>query len=342
MRLLYPDAPRRNAGQHATIGLLLVNLGTPGAPTTVAVRRYLAEFLADPRVVEAPRWLWWPILHGFILRFRPRRSASAYAKVWSPRGSPLLAIARRQHQALQTLLDAHTDSRVRVALGMRYGEPTIASALDELAAAGVTRLVVLPLYPQYSATTTAATFDGVAQTLMRRRLLPELRFIMRYHEHPGYIAALADSVRAAWAAGGRAERLLLSFHGLPQRYADAGDPYPEECRTTSRLLIERLGLNRDEWGLSFQSRLGREPWLQPYTDQTLARWAAEGVRSVQVLCPGFAADCLETLEEIALANRTAFETASGGRLEYIAALNDRPDHIAALATLVESRITDWL
>ncbi len=328
--------------EQARIGVLVANLGTPAAPTTAAVRRYLAEFLSDPRVVEAPRALWWLVLHGIILRSRPRRSAAAYAKVWSDEGSPLLAISRRQRDQLEARLERDAPGRIRVALGMRYGEPSIADALAELANAGARRVLVLPLYPQYSATTTGSTFDAVAARLSRTRWLPELRFVTDYHLDPGYIDALAASVSEARERLGAPDRLLFSFHGLPQRYLRAGDPYHCQCHATARRVAAALDLAADQWALSFQSRVGREPWLQPYTDHLLAQWAAAGVGTVHVLCPGFSADCLETLEEIAMQNRDDFLAAGGDRLEYIPALNDRPDHIDALASMVDQRIADWI
>lgn len=330
-------------GSTGQLGILLVNLGTPDAPEPAAVRRYLAEFLWDPRVIELPRLARWLLLEVVVLRVRPKRSAVAYARVWSDEGSPLLVIGRRQQRALQALLDQHCGaSTFHVALGMRYGTPSVDSALRELAAAGARRLIVLPLYPQFSATTTGAVFDALAAGFTRTRWLPDLRFISHYHDDAGYIAALAASVREAWATHGRGERLLMSFHGLPERYLAAGDPYHCECHKTARLLAGELQLDRDEWQVSFQSRVGREPWLKPYTDQLLARWANEGVGQVDVVCPGFSADCLETLDEIALENREAFEHAGGGALNYIPALNDRSDHVAALADLLLSAAGDWI
>jgi len=308
-------------------GILLINLGTPDAPDTASVRRYLREFLWDPRVVEFPRPLWWLVLNGIILNVRSRRSAAAYRKVWTDEGSPLLVISRRQQQALAER------TGMPVALGMRYGRPAIAEAIDELMQAGVEEIIALPLYPQYSATTTATAFDALTDALRSRRNLPALNFIRDYHDHPAYIEALATSVRDWWAEHGRAERLLMSFHGIPRRYAEAGDPYPEQCTRTARLLAEALELDEGEWLMSYQSRLGREEWLRPYTDETLAELADEGVTSVQVIAPGFSADCLETLEEIAMENRELFLSRGGTRYEYIPALNDAPQHIAMMEHL---------
>jgi ferrochelatase len=323
------------------LGVLVTNLGTPDAPTPAAVRRYLAEFLSDPRVIEVPRWLWRIILHGVILRVRPRRSAEAYHKVWTAEGSPLLVIARRQAAALQAAVSARLPGPVRVALGMRYGTPSIASALRELHGAGVRRLLVLPLYPQYSASTTGSTFDAVAAELARWRWLPELRFVTAYHDDPGYVGALATSLREAREAAGEPDRLLFSFHGLPRRYFEAGDPYHCACQKTARLVAEELDLPRERWALSFQSRVGREEWLRPYTDHLLKEWGGAGVKRVHVACPGFSADCLETLEEIDQQNRGFFLAAGGESFHYVPALNDRPDHIAALAGLVARHVQGW-
>jgi ferrochelatase len=329
---------------HATpdrLGVLLANLGTPDAPTPSAVRRYLKEFLWDPRVIEVPRPIWWLILNGVILNVRPRRSAHAYQQVWTAEGSPLLVHSRRQAQALQGALDKRLPGPVTVALGMRYGQPSVASALAQLRAANARRVLVLPLYPQYSATTTASVFDAVAAELRTCRWLPELRFVNHYHDAPGYVAALAESVRRFQAEHGRPDRLLLSFHGVPKRYLLAGDPYHCECQKTGRLLAEALGLAPKAWGVSFQSRVGREEWLRPYTDETLKQWAKEGVRRVQVICPGFAADCLETLEEIALQNRDTFLAAGGTEYAYIPCLNDDPAHVDALADLAVQHCQGW-
>ena len=252
--------------------MLITNLGTPAAPTSAAVRRYLAEFLSDPRVVELPRWLWLPILHAVILRLRPRRSAAAYREVWTEEGSPLLVNATRQANALEHELSQRWRGKVKVALGMRYGEPSIAAALRHLADWGARRVLVLPLYPQYSATTTGSTYDAVFKALAAERRMPDLRIVSRYHDHPGYIAALAASVVAAREQNGNHGRLLFSFHGLPQRYCDAGDPYYEQCLETARLVAARLDEAPDNWAVAFQSRVGRERWLQPYTESLLCEW----------------------------------------------------------------------
>ena len=329
-------------GAQSGIGILLTNLGTPDAPTTEAVRRYLAEFLWDPRVVDMNRALWWCVLHGVILRFRPARSAHAYQKIWTEQGSPLLTLARRQAAALQTALRQRLPGPVTVALGMRYGNPSIASALQQLREQNVQRLLVLPLYPQYSASTTAATFDAVSDELKTWRWLPELRMVSHYHDDAGYIAALADSIQQAWRERPPSERLLFSFHGIPQRFFMQGDPYHCECLKTARLVAEKLQLAPDRWYVAFQSRFGREPWLQPYADHTLRQWASEGIKSVDVVCPGFSADCLETLEEVALVNRDIFIDAGGHEYHYIPALNDNAPHITALCDLLQRHLGGWL
>ncbi|MEM7254225.1 MAG: ferrochelatase [Pseudomonadota bacterium] len=323
---------------HRPVGVLITNLGTPQTPSTGSVRRFLREFLSDPRVVEFPRALWWLILNGIILLIRPSRSASLYRRVWSDDGSPLLVNSLAQQRALAAALPEAT-----VVLGMRYGEPSIEQAIAQLEGAGVERLLVLPLYPQYSATTTASTFDALAQAYRSRRHLPEIRFVPDYHDEPGYIDALAASVRAARSQPVKraTSKLLLSFHGIPQRYADKGDPYPRQCEQTARLLAECLGLAEDEWAMSYQSRVGREPWLKPYTDKLLETWGEQGVKQVDVLCPGFSADCLETIDEIGVENREVFEEAGGDELTYIPALNASSAHIDALSALVRRRMTDW-
>lgn len=325
----------------ARIGVLLVNLGTPERPTPAAVRRYLAEFLSDPRVVELPRALWLPILYAFILPTRPRRVARAYAAVWQDDGSPLLSISRRITEALAARLRASLGDRVVTALAMRYGNPSIASALADFERDNVRRLLVLPMYPQYSASTTASVMDGVFAVLKRQRWMPELQSIHGYHDDARYIAALADSVRRHWSAHGRGDRLMLSFHGIPKRYVEAGDPYFCHCQKTARLLAEALELAPEALHVTFQSRFGRQPWLSPYTDETLKAWGGAGVGTVDVLCPGFAADCLETLEEIAIRDAGAFVAAGARALRYIPALNDRALHLDALQALIESRLAPW-
>jgi len=314
-------------------GVLLANLGTPDAPTTPALKRFLREFLSDPRVIDLPRWKWWPILHFVVLPRRSPRSAEAYRRIWTDEGSPLLAIGRRQAAKLKDALE------LPVALGMRYGNPSIASALEQLEAENCRRILVLPLYPQHAGATTLSTMDATNAALRRRRQPPEVEVVESYQDAPEYLAALANSVREIWKSGGEPERLLMSFHGIPARYAQAGDPYPSHCEQTARGLARSLGLENDRWLLSFQSRFGREEWLQPYTDETLAAWGKAKLQSVDVICPGFAADCLETLEEIDVQNRKVFLEAGGGRFRYIEALNDRDDHIAALAAVARRQLS---
>ena len=319
----------------ANAAVLLLNLGTPAAPTAAAVRHYLAEFLSDRRVIDYPRWLWLPLLYGAILRVRPRRSARAYAKIWTPRGSPLLV----NSQALADKL-ASASGR-KVALAMRYGEPDVSSILTNLLGQGVQRLLLLPLYPQYSATSTASAFDAVFAALGEQRRLPEVRSINDYHAAPEYIAALTQSVEKYWLTHGRGERLLLSFHGIPERYVRNGDPYLAQCLATAQALRAQLGLDENVLLVSFQSRVGRERWLGPYTDEVLEQLGRQGVRRVQALCPGFAVDCLETLEEIALRGREQFIAAGGETLEYIAALNDSEAHVQLLHGLIKAQTDGW-
>lgn len=327
--------------QQDLTGVLVTNLGTPDAPTTPALRRYLKEFLWDPRVVEVPRPIWWCILNGIILNIRPRRSAAAYREVWTDEGSPLLLHTRDQAEQLRQRLASQLGGRVMVEFAMRYGNPSIASAIDRMQQAGVRRLLVLPMYPQYSGATTASTFDAVAEDFRKRRWLPELRMINHYHDFPPYIEALAASVERHWQTHGKADRVLMSYHGVPKRYLLQGDPYFCECHKTSRLLAERLRLKEGEWMTTFQSRFGREEWLKPYTDHTLKAMPGEGVNSVQVVCPGFSADCLETIEEIGQENRDYFIEAGGERYEYIPALNAQSQHIDALEQLVKQHLQGW-
>ncbi len=305
------------------IGILLVNLGTPDAPTTPALRRYLREFLSDPRVVEIPRILWWPILNGPILLTRPARSARAYRKVWMEDGSPLLVYSQRLASKLQKEFDTHSPNRFRVQLAMRYGTPSIQSGLEALRELGCEQLLVVPLYPQYAAATTATTFDAVAKILQHWRNLPELHLVRSWHQDPRYIEALARSVREYWQEHGQPDRLLISFHGLPERNVTLGDPYRQECETTTALLVKALGLTDDQWLQTFQSRFGPARWLQPYTDKTLEQLGSQGVGRVDCLCPGFASDCLETLEEIAMGGKEVFLHAGGKSFHYIPALNDQ-------------------
>ncbi|MES1245940.1 MAG: ferrochelatase [Acidobacteriota bacterium] len=324
------------------VGVLLANLGTPDAADSPALRRYLREFLLDPRVIEMSRPLWWLILHLFVLPFRPKKSAELYRKVWTKEGSPLLVISRRQTAALETILKAEVGTPIHVALGMRYGNPSMRSALRELAEKGCRRILLLPLYPQYAAVTSGSTFDALATEVTAWRWVPEMRILQHYHDEPGYIRSLAASIREAWADGSQADRLLFSFHGIPQRYFEAGDPYFCHCHKTARLVAEELGLPRERYVVSFQSLFGREEWLKPYTDKTMQGMARSGVRSLDVICPGFSADCLETIEEIDEQNREIFLHAGGERYRYIPALNDRPDHMRFLADLVLANLQGWI
>lgn len=336
----YTDTP---VSQHADrIGILLVNLGTPDAPETAPVRRYLKEFLGDPRVVERPRWLWWLILNGIILNVRPKRSAEAYRSVWTEEGSPLLSIGKQQAAALAERLSETGDgAELIVRLAMRYGNPSVDSVIDELQDQGISKMLVVPMYPQYCAATTASVFDAVSQSLQRRRWIPETRFINHYYDRSDYIAALAASVRESWEAHGRGEKLVLSYHGIPKSNTVKGDPYGRQCRETSELLRNALDLKPDEILTVFQSRVGPEEWLQPYCDETLKKLPGEGVKSIDILSPAFSADCLETIEEINEENREYFMEAGGERYHYIAALNDRDDHMAMFERLIRQHLRGW-
>ena len=332
--------PAFEHGRPERTAVLLCNLGTPDEPTPSAVRRYLAEFLSDRRVVEIPRLLWLAILHGAILRTRPAKSAKKYASVWTPEGSPLRVWTEKQ----ATLLRGYLGERgqpILVRSAMRYGSPAIAQVLDELKAAGATRILILPLYPQYSGTTTASVHDAVYAWASRVRTLPELRFVNRYHDDPGYVGALAKRITDFWTGRGRPDKLVLSFHGVPQRTLTLGDPYHCECLKTARLLGERLRIGTDDLVVTFQSRLGRAEWLRPYTEPTLIALAKQGVKRVDVACPGFTSDCLETLEEIDQEARAAFLKAGGAEFNYLACLNDQHEWIATLAALTIQHTQGW-
>jgi ferrochelatase len=313
-------------------GVLLVNSGTPASLSTRDVRAFLAGLLGDPRVVEIPRLLWWPILHGIILRVRPRASAKKYAAIWTPEGSPLAVQSEALRRGLEDSLRAR---QVPVALAMLYtGGASVAAAIEGLRRGGAEEILVLPLFPQYCGATTAAVFDQVSAALRAERHLPGLRFVSHYHARQGYIDALAASVSDHRRQFGVTQHLLMSFHGVPERFVAAGDPYRDQCHETARLVARKLGLADGAWSVAFQSRFGRARWLQPYTIEALAAMPAQGIRSVSVICPGFAADCLETLEEIGIENRDAFRAAGGETYHYIDALNGRPDHVAALHDVV--------
>jgi ferrochelatase len=314
-------------------GVLLVNSGTPASLATRDVRAFLAGLLGDPRVVELPRWLWLPILHGLILRVRPRASAKKYAAIWMPQGSPLAVHSEGLRAGLEESLRA---DGVPVTLAMLYtGGASVPDAIQALRDSGVDQIIVIPLFPQYCSATTAAVFDQVSAALRKTRYVPALRFVSDYHDHPGYIDALAASVREH---GGIARHLLMSFHGIPERYVALGDPYRAQCERTAALVAAKLGLQRDAWTLSFQSRFGADRWLQPYTIETVAELARRGVKDLAVLCPGFAADCLETLEEIGMENRDVFRAAGGEQYQYIPALNARAEHVAVLRSIVARQI----
>ncbi|MEX2488410.1 MAG: ferrochelatase [Pseudomonadales bacterium] len=337
----YSGDPDFRHDSSVCLGILLTNLGTPNAPNASALRKYLGEFLADPRVIETPKFIWWFILHGIILRTRPRKSAKMYAKVWSEAGSPLLRISMKQQQAVQAELDKRLAGPVKVVLAMRYGDPSIKSGMEQLRQAGARRIVILPLYPQYSAATSASTFDAVSDVLKSWRWLPDIRFISHYHTEPGYIEAIAARIRAHWQNEGRADRILFSYHGIPKHYFLAGDPYHCECHATSRLIADALELQDDQWMTTFQSRFGPREWLRPYTDETLAGFPKQGIKSVQMVCPGFSADCLETLEENNIQNRNIFISNGGEQFTYVPALNDYGKHIEFLADLIGKHIHGW-
>jgi len=327
-------------GSTPRTAVLLVNLGSPDEPTAAATRRYLAEFLSDPRVVEIPPFVWKLVLHGIILNTRPAKSAAKYATIWTEAGSPLVVGTARLAARLGEEFAAEGQPLL-VRHAMRYGNPGVGAVLDELRERGATRLLVLPLYPQYSAATTASVWDAVAQWAAHARYLPELRFVNRYGDHPGHIRALARSVQAHWAAHGKAPLLLMSFHGLPERSLHRGDPYHCECHKTARLLAEALGLEPRQFRVTFQSRFGKAQWLRPYTEPTLRELAASGVRQVDVICPGFAVDCLETLEEIAQEARDAFLEAGGQDFRCIRCLNDSDDAVLALRDLARLHLQGW-
>ena len=332
--------PPYSHGQAPRTEVLLCNLGTPDEPTPKAVRRYLAEFLSDDRVVEIPRLIWLAILHGIILRVRPAKSAAKYASIWTPEGSPLRIWTEKQAKLLQGWL-GQRNHYVKVRSAMRYGSNSIASQLDAMKADGVTRILIVPAYPQYSATTTASVFDAVYDWAKRTRTIPELRFVNHYHDEPGYIAALALSLERYWKKNGRPDQLVMSFHGVPERTLHLGDPYHCECFKTARLLAEKLGLRKDQFKVTFQSRLGRAKWLEPYTEPTLIEMGKAGVGRVDVVCPGFTSDCLETLEEINMEGRHAFLDAGGKEFHYIPCLNDDPEWISALCAISQKHLLGW-
>ena len=337
---VFNSEPPFSHGQTPRTAVLLCNLGTPDAPTAPAVRRYLAQFLGDHRVVEIPRLLWMAILHGIILRVRPAKSAAKYATIWTDKGSPLKIWTDKQAQALQNVFTTHSEA-VTVRYAMSYGNPSIASQLDALKAEGHTRILILPAYPQYSGTTTASVFDAVYHWGLRSRLLPEFRFINHYHDHPAYISALAERVRAHWAMHGQPERLVMSFHGVPERTLYLGDPYHCECYKTARLLGEALGLSKLQYMVTFQSRFGKAKWLEPYTEPTLIALAEQGVKRVDLICPGFTSDCLETLEEISQEAQETYLHAGGETFHYIPCLNDSATWVNGMHELCNAHMGGW-
>jgi ferrochelatase len=336
----FKPEPPFNHGQMARSAVLYCNLGTPDGPGSTDVRRFLQEFLSDPRVVEIPRLLWLVILHGVILRTRPAQSAAKYASIWTSEGSPLKVWTEKQALLLQGWL-AQRGHNVKVRYAMRYGSTSIASQLDALKAEGVTRVLILPAYPQYSATSTASLFDAVYAWASTVRAIPELRFVNHYHDDARYIAALAGSIKRYWQANGRPDQLVLSFHGVPERTLHLGDPYQCECLKTARLLTDALGLNKEQFKVTFQSRLGRAKWLQPYTEPSLIAMGKAGVKRVDVICPAFTSDCLETLEEINMEGRAAFLRAGGKEFHYIPCLNDDPAWIGALCEITQQHLAGW-
>lgn len=333
--------PKHQHGSLPRAGVLLVNLGTPQAPTPAALKRYLKEFLWDPRVVEIPRLLWWPILHGVVLRRRPRQSARKYAKIWTAEGSPLKVHTKKQATLLRGYLGERIKTPHAVEWAMRYGEPSIPAVLKRLREQGCDRILVVPLYPQYSASATGSVFVAVAQFLGHTRNTPALRFVKHFHDHPAYVAALAKQVNDYWMTHGRPDKLVLSFHGVPRFTLDRGDPYHCECQKTARLLAEALGLKPDAWVLSFQSRFGRARWLEPYTIDVVRELGKRRTGRVDVFCPGFVSDCLETLEEIGIENKTAFLSAGGAQFHLIPCLNERHEWIQALARIVAENLSGW-
>ena len=339
-KLTFKPEPPFAHGQAPRTAVLLCNLGTPDEPTAAAVRRYLAEFLGDPRVVEIPRLVWMAILHGIILRVRPAKSAAKYATIWTDEGSPLKVWTAKQATALQAAFDAQGEA-VTVRYAMRYGNPAIESQLDALKAEGFTRILVLPAYPQYSGTTTASVMDAVYHWGLRTRLLPEFRFINHYHDHPAYIHALAERVRTHWAQYGQGQRLVMSFHGVPERTLHLGDPYHCECYKTARLLAEALGLSKAQYMVTFQSRFGKAKWLEPYTEPTLIALAQQGIKHVDLVCPGFTSDCLETLEEISQEAQEAYLHAGGEAFHYIPCLNDSASWIQGMYQLCHTHLAGW-
>jgi len=338
----YQIEPSFAHGTPAKTGILLVNLGTPDAPTAKAVRPYLKEFLSDPRVVEIPRAIWWLILNGIILNIRPKKSAAKYALIWMPEGSPLRVHTAKQTALLQGYLSQRTRAPFVVDYAMSYGKPSIAGAMQKLKEQNCRRILVVPMYPQYAASSTATVFDLVFGAMQKMRSMPAIRTIRNFHDNPGYIKALAGNINDYWMKNGRPEKLVMSFHGVPQYTLDKGDFYHCECHKTGRLLAQELGLKQEQYTVSFQSRFGKTEWIKPYTTTTLVELGKQKTKRVDVVCPGFVADCLETLEEIAIEGKNDFRRAGGGEYHYIPCLNERNDWIHALADLVVDNLQGWL
>lgn len=344
--MAYQPEPAFKHGTPFATGILLVNLGTPDEPTAPAVRRYLKEFLSDNRVVEIPRVIWWLILNVFILNVRPKKTAAKYAGIWTKDGSPLRVYTSRQAQMLRGFLGEIVKSPLKVEYAMRYGNPSIERGIDKLKAANCDNILILPLYPQYAASTTGSTFDQVARVLMQRRNVPGIRLVRGYHDHPAYIKAVASNVLAEWMKIGRpnfaTDKLLMTFHGLPKFHLDKGDPYHCQCQKTARLIADELGVHQDQYIVTFQSRFGRAEWLQPYTDKTLEALGKQGIRRIDVICPGFAADCLETLEEIADEGKVTFLNAGGKEFQYIPVANDTQAYVGALTEIAREHLAGWI
>ncbi len=338
----YYRAVAQAASTPERIGVLVVNLGTPDAPSYGAVQRYLREFLGDRRVIDTSRWIWLPILYGLVLPFRPMRTVRKYRKIWLQDGSPLAVYSGRLASKMEVRLRAAAGDRVRVALGMTYGNPSIASAIESLARQNAKRLLVLPLYPQYCSSTTGSVFDRTSDALRRWRWLPETRFVNDYHDDAGYIEALGARVEEHWAETGGRSHLLVSYHGIPAAYVTQGDPYREHTETTTRLLVARLGLKEGEWSHCYQSRFGSVVWLQPYTEDALTALAKQGTRRLTVVSPSFAVDCLETLEEVAIEYRDKFLQLGGEQLTLVPALNDHDRHAELLASIAQRHLKDWI
>lgn len=338
----YNPEPKFDHGDPMKVGILLANLGTPDAPTAKALRPYLQQFLHDRRVVEIPRFIWCWVLHCIILVFRPKKSAEKYAQIWTNEGSPLLMHAQKQAKLFEGFLSLKTNTPFKVALGMSYGNPSMKGAIEQLKAAHCNKILVFPLYPQYAASSTAAVFDAVWKVLLKMRNVPAIRTIKHYHDHPTYIAALAAHVREHWRLNGKPNITVMSFHGVPKFHLDKGDPYFCECQKTARLLAENLGLNKEEYRVAFQSRFGRQEWLQPYLGSTLEELGKEKIARIDVICPGFSSDCLETLEEIAMEGKHIFQSNGGGDYLYIPALNENEAWIHAMTQIALENLQGWM